>query len=142
MLVEVMRADTSFREGEREQVRAALIETYALTADEAARLADLAESTANQANDLFGFTSRINDHFDMPDKLRMVEQMWRVAYADGRLRRPRAACVVARCRSAARAAGRVRACAHASATGRGRGLTEAKAHRRKAMGVEPTRRGR
>jgi len=33
----------------------------------------------------FSFTSRINDHFDMPQKLRMVEHMWRVAYADGHL---------------------------------------------------------
>ncbi|MCB2044141.1 MAG: TerB family tellurite resistance protein, partial [Rhodoferax sp.] len=35
--------------------------------------------------DLFAYTSRINEHFDMPQKLRMIEHMWRVAYADGRL---------------------------------------------------------
>lgn len=66
-------------------MRAALVETFALADDEAARLAELAEITAGQATGLFSFTSRINDHFDMPHKLRMIEQMWRVAYADGRL---------------------------------------------------------
>jgi uncharacterized tellurite resistance protein B-like protein len=85
MLVEVMRADTSFHAGEREAVRAALRDKFELTADEAQRLAELAEVTARDATDLFSFTSRINERFDMPQKLRMVEHMWRVAYADGHL---------------------------------------------------------
>jgi uncharacterized tellurite resistance protein B-like protein len=85
LLVEVMRADTSFHAGEREAVRAALRDKFALSADEAQRLAELAELTARDATDLFSFTSRINEHFDMPQKLRMVEHMWRVAYADGHL---------------------------------------------------------
>jgi uncharacterized tellurite resistance protein B-like protein len=85
LLVEVMRADTSFHAGERESVRAALIEKFALTADEAQRLADLAETTARQATDLFSFTSRVDAHFSLEQKVRMVELMWRVAYADGHL---------------------------------------------------------
>jgi uncharacterized tellurite resistance protein B-like protein len=85
MLVEVMRADISFHPGEREAVLAALRDKFALSADEAMRLAALAEATAQQATDLFAFTSRINERFEMPQKLRMVEHMWRVAYADGHL---------------------------------------------------------
>ncbi len=83
MLVEVMRADSSFHAGEREAVLAALRDKFALSADEAMRLSVLAETTAQQATDLFAFTSRINECFEMPQKLRMVEHMWRVAYADG-----------------------------------------------------------
>ena len=85
MLVEVMRADTTFHPGEREAVQAALRDKFRLSDDEAQRLTELAQATAHGANDLFTFTSRINDHFDMPQKLRMVEHMWRVAYADGHL---------------------------------------------------------
>ena len=85
MLVEVMRADPSFHAGEREAVRAALCEKFALSTDEAERLSELAVATANQATDLFGFTTHINAHFEMPQKLRMIEHMWRVAYADGQL---------------------------------------------------------
>ena len=85
MLVEVMRADTSFHPGEREAVRTALQDKFTLTDDEAQRLAELAETTARDATDLFAFTSRINERFEMPQKLRMVEHMWRVAYADGHL---------------------------------------------------------
>ncbi len=85
MLVEVMRADATFHEGERAAVLAALRDKFALAEDEAARLAELAETAAKGATDLFGFTSRIDERFDMAQKVRMVEHMWRVAYADGRL---------------------------------------------------------
>jgi uncharacterized tellurite resistance protein B-like protein len=85
MLVEVMRSDASFHEGERAAVLAALRDKFALADDEAARLAELAEATARQATDLYGFTSRINERFDMAQKLRMIEHMWAVAYADGHL---------------------------------------------------------
>jgi uncharacterized tellurite resistance protein B-like protein len=85
LLVEVMRADASFHDGERDSVRAALVEKFALTADEAERLAELAETTARQATDLFSFTSRVDAHFSLEQKVRMVELMWRVAYADGHL---------------------------------------------------------
>ena len=85
MLVEVMRADATFHPGEREAVQVALRDKFNLSDDEAQRLAELAQTTAHGARDLFSFTSRINDHFDMPQKLRMVEHMWRVAYADGHL---------------------------------------------------------
>ena len=83
VLVEVMRADASFRPGEREAVRDALHRIFDLSEADAERLESMAESTAAQATDYFAFTSRINERFGMGDKLRIVEQMWRVAYVDG-----------------------------------------------------------
>ena len=85
LLVEVMRADTSFHAGERQAVQAALTEKFALGPDEADRLSEMAEATSRQATDLFSFTSGVNAHFSMEQKVRMVELMWRVAYADGHL---------------------------------------------------------
>jgi uncharacterized tellurite resistance protein B-like protein len=85
MLVEVMRSDATFHDDERLAVLSALRDKFQLTADEAARLAELAETTAHAATDLYAFTSRINERFEMPQKLKMIEHMWRVAYADGHL---------------------------------------------------------
>jgi uncharacterized tellurite resistance protein B-like protein len=85
MLVEVMRADAEIGEAERRAVIAALRDKFALADDEIGRLVELAEQTAREATDWFAFTSHINTHFDMPAKLRMIEHMWRVAYADGQL---------------------------------------------------------
>ncbi len=113
MLVEVMRADATFHAGEREAVRAALRDKFALTDDEVARLAELAETTAHQATDLYSFTSRIDERFEMAQKIRMIEHMWRVAYADGHLSEHERHVLVAHRRLAACAARRVRARAHA-----------------------------
>jgi uncharacterized tellurite resistance protein B-like protein len=85
MLVEVMRADPGLRDAERAAVRAALCDKFQLADDEAARLTELAQATAQASSDLYSFTSRIDRAFDMPAKLRMIEHMWRVAYADGHL---------------------------------------------------------
>jgi len=85
MLVEVMRADATFHASERAAVLAALRDKFALADDEARRLAELAEATAQRSTDFYAFTSRINERFDMPAKLRMIEHMWRVAHADGHL---------------------------------------------------------
>ena len=85
LLVEVMRASAEIGEAERSAVLAALREKFSLSADESDRLLELAGRTAREATDFFGFTSRINEAFGMEQKLRMVELMLRVAYADGTL---------------------------------------------------------
>lgn len=85
MLVEVMRADAGMGEPERAAVHAALRETFALDADEAARLEELAQAAARDATDLYTYTSLVDVRFPMEQKLRMIELMWRVAYADGHL---------------------------------------------------------
>jgi uncharacterized tellurite resistance protein B-like protein len=83
LLVEVMRSDADMGSAERATVVAALSAKFGLAADESQRLVELAHDTAREATDFFTFTSRINDAFPMERKIEMVEQLWRVAYADG-----------------------------------------------------------
>jgi uncharacterized tellurite resistance protein B-like protein len=85
MLAEVMRADATVRPVERDAVHRALREQFALSADEAVDLAEQAARTAAQSTDLFEFTSLVDAHLDMGQKIRIVEHMCRVAYADGTL---------------------------------------------------------
>jgi uncharacterized tellurite resistance protein B-like protein len=85
LLVEVMRAEPESRPGERDAVMAALRGKFALSAEELERLVTLAEEKSRTANDFFAFTSTLNDHFSQPEKVRIVELMWQVAYADGDL---------------------------------------------------------
>ncbi len=85
MLVEVMRSDADIGAAERRAVIEALRDKFALDDDEIDRLIELAEVRSREATDYFSFTSHINSHFEMPAKLRMIEHMWRVAYADGHL---------------------------------------------------------
>jgi uncharacterized tellurite resistance protein B-like protein len=80
-----MRAETNFGEAERRAVVDALQAEFGLAGDEVARLLGLAIETSRAANDFFTFTSRLNAGFDMPQKVAIIEHLWRVAYADGAL---------------------------------------------------------
>jgi uncharacterized tellurite resistance protein B-like protein len=83
LLVEVMRSDPQITDSEREAVLAALKSEFGLRADEGERLVELAQRASREATDYFAFTSKINEAFEMPQKIAIVEHMWRVAYADG-----------------------------------------------------------
>ena len=85
LLVEVMRADADCSATERETAIGALRAKFALADDEVARLFELAETTSRDAPDLYSFTSRLNKGFSLEQKVRMVEYLWRVAYADGHM---------------------------------------------------------
>ena len=85
LLVEVMRADPAMDAAERKAVVATLREKFALADDALARLVELAEQTARGASDYHQFTSRINDSFSHPQKIRIIENMWQVAYSDAHL---------------------------------------------------------
>ncbi len=85
LLVEVMRADTHIGPTEREAVNAALREKFALSEAESRDLATLARETAHRATDFHAFTSVLNERLDLPQRIRLIELMWQVAYADGHL---------------------------------------------------------
>lgn len=85
LLVEVVRIDRDTQEAEREAVRRAVHKKFGLAAGEADALMALAEAEIAQANDYYQFTSLINQRFSQPQKERMIELMWQVAYADAAL---------------------------------------------------------
>jgi uncharacterized tellurite resistance protein B-like protein len=85
LLVEVARIDRTLTDDERGTIERAVRDKFGLAAADAAELTRLAEAEMAQANDYFQFTSLVNRHFSQPQKLRIVELMWQVAYADAEL---------------------------------------------------------
>ena len=81
LLVEVMRLD-GVDPDERAAVQRALGAKFGLADDEAAELVALAEAEVREAVGYYQFTSLVNRHFDVAQKERIVELMWRVAWAD------------------------------------------------------------
>lgn len=82
LLIEVVRADEQFTAEERSALLSGLAEKFALDAEAAQQLLSLAEDEAHEAIDLYQFTSEINRHFTAEQKVWLVEQLWRAAYAD------------------------------------------------------------
>jgi uncharacterized tellurite resistance protein B-like protein len=82
LLVEVLRADYETAEAERRQVIDSLRAMLGLGEAECAELLAGAEQQVDRAHDLHQFTAEVNRALTPEEKLRLVEQMWRVARSD------------------------------------------------------------
>ncbi len=82
LLVEVVRGDGNIAAAERETLLAAVGGKFGLAPAEAAELVALAEQETKLANDYYQFTSLINRRLTQAQKVRVIELMWQVAYAD------------------------------------------------------------
>ncbi|QHE85357.1 tellurite resistance TerB family protein [Hydrogenophaga sp. BPS33] len=85
LLVEVMRADPTLNDSERDAVLTALRRKFALSDDELQRLLDMAHETSRTAYDFHRFTDLMNERFTQAQKIAVVEAMWEVALADHHL---------------------------------------------------------
>lgn len=87
LLVEVVTADDHWDERELASMQAALQNQLQL--EPAALEALMEEAKAHQAhtNDLYELTRCLNEAFDDEQKYQLVENLWRVAWADGDLDR-------------------------------------------------------
>lgn len=85
LLVEVMRAEDGIGDAERQAAIQTLQATFRLSTDEVDTLIAHAEGVARDATDLHQFSSVLNARLDEVAKIRVVEALWTVAFADGRL---------------------------------------------------------
>jgi uncharacterized tellurite resistance protein B-like protein len=82
LLIEVMRSDTDSADQEQAAILKILKERFDLDDAEVAQLSELGHSTASAANDFQQFTALINRELEPSEKVRIIEYMWQVAYAD------------------------------------------------------------
>lgn len=85
LLLEMMRMDDRIAAEERDAIASALRQQFDLDAGQFDTLVALAEQEARQANDYYQFTSLINKTCDAAGKIRIIENLWLVAMADGHL---------------------------------------------------------
>ena len=85
LLIEVMRSDAESTGEEQAEILSILKDRFQLPDAEVAQLAELGHRTAQAANDLHQFTSLINRELELPEKVRIIEYLWQVAYADRQL---------------------------------------------------------
>lgn len=85
LLVEAARLDDNFASNERRTVLDLLSRRFGLERHEAETLLEMAEARQEQAGGLFGFTHTVKEGFSPSERLALVEMLWEVAYADGKL---------------------------------------------------------
>ncbi len=85
LLVEAARMDEGTGAGERRRMAELLARRFALTPEETDALIEEAEEEADRSSQLFAFTREIKDAFDYDERVKLIEMLWDVAYADDHL---------------------------------------------------------
>jgi uncharacterized tellurite resistance protein B-like protein len=85
LLHEARRADYVESEDESAPAEHALAELFGLEPAAAEALLDEGRARAQQLSSYYAPLSVIKREFSLEDRIRLVEHLWRVAYADGRL---------------------------------------------------------
>lgn len=83
LLVEAARMDDRFDESERQAIVRLLADRFAMAPEAALRLLEDAREMVTRSTQLFPFTSLAVKRLDEAERVRLIEMLWHVAYADG-----------------------------------------------------------
>lgn len=85
LLIEAARMDEGFDEAERTAIERLLAEKFGHAPERVAQLVAEAEAAVARSTQMFPFTREICARLDYAARVRIIEMLWQVAYADGRL---------------------------------------------------------
>lgn len=87
LMVDVARADNDFQEAEFELLIKLIKKQFDLSTEEANQLANAADEKAEAMVEVHQFTKELHNSLSDDEKVRVIDLLWKIAYADGRLSR-------------------------------------------------------
>ena len=85
LLLETSMADEILDESELMALKNTLQKDFQINEDEIDELINLAKENVEDSNSLYEFTRDINDNLDAAERVKLIESMWKIAYADGNI---------------------------------------------------------
>ena len=85
LLHEARRADYTEGDEESNRARDALAEIFGLPPDESAALLEEGRARAQQLTSFFAPVTVIKREFSLPERIRLLEHLWRIAFAESGL---------------------------------------------------------
>jgi uncharacterized tellurite resistance protein B-like protein len=85
LLIEIAESDFERAPEEKMAILDGIERQFGLASTEAQALMNLAEQEHRHSTDYFQFTSLINKNYSYEQKLEVIENLWRVAFADQQL---------------------------------------------------------
>jgi uncharacterized tellurite resistance protein B-like protein len=85
ILLEMAKIDGEFTESERQKIINIFQNKYNLSDYEISCLIEASNEELERSIDLWQFTSRINKNYSPDEKILIIEMIWQLAYADGKL---------------------------------------------------------
>jgi uncharacterized tellurite resistance protein B-like protein len=83
LLLEAAHRDEHFDPDERATIERLLTERFSLSQSECARLMEVSEAASARNVQLYPYTQAVFQHMAPEERVRFVEMLWEVAYADG-----------------------------------------------------------
>lgn len=87
LMIETAKSDHEIDPSELDAITKIAQSNRSLLTDDVDSLINEARARVKEATSLYEFTSLINENFKEPQKFLLIQNMWRVAYADGRIDR-------------------------------------------------------
>lgn len=85
LLLEVAKSDQEFSSLENATIRALLEEQFQLREEAVEELIGVARQRRGETIDLWEFTHFINENYSQEEKIKIIETVWRVVFADDKL---------------------------------------------------------
>lgn len=85
LLLEVANSDDEFSDIERDNIVQILEKDFKLSDEYAKELMELSDKEREESIDLWQFTNLINEHYSIEEKIKIIEMVWKVIFADGKL---------------------------------------------------------
>ena len=85
LLLEMANIDGEFRDSERNRIISILKRDYQLSEEHALELIRASNEEVEGSVDLWKFTNLINRNYPLREKIQIIEMIWKIAYADGKL---------------------------------------------------------
>ena len=85
LLCEVMLADGQLDRAEQQKLNDIIARQFQLSNDEVQDIVKRSLLLCESATDFYQFTSKINESYSAEQRMKMLDMLWKVAYADGEL---------------------------------------------------------
>lgn len=85
LFLEMANIDGEFSGSEREDVMALLKRRHGLSDEHILELMEASKKQLEGSIDLWQFTNLINQNYSREEKIQIIEMVWQIVYADGRL---------------------------------------------------------
>ena len=85
LLLEMSHIDGEFDAVEQGRILSIVKRDFHLTDEDAEALLKTAQEELDESIDLWRFTKLINENYSAEEKLGIIETVWKIAYADGKL---------------------------------------------------------
>lgn len=85
LFLEIANIDDEFSQVERDRIIDLIRSEYGLSEEQSREIARRSTAELENSVDLWQFTNILNENYSDSDRIRVVELLWKVVYADGKL---------------------------------------------------------